>query len=143
MVNIARPLISWVIYASAALGPCAVARTVDKLQINAVGLTIESKERNTDQLCKDFRPTLKQVRNYFNKAYHVDGYTITTERYSPCAAIGTLTYSDGSFGEWTLYSGGTSSFTFNRGNQVYLFYKNYKWNDPTACSYGLGSELEC
>lgn len=131
-----------VLAASLAFGGNSEARTVHKLEIKGAGLTGESNER-TKELCRAFKPTLKQVRNYFNKAYHVESYIGTSERYSPCIAFGTLTYSDGSFGDWTLHSSGTASFIFNRGDSVSLFYKHNKWSDPTACTYGLGSVPDC
>lgn len=92
-----------VLAASLAHGVSSEARTVHKLEIKGTGVTNESDER-TKELCKAFKPTLKQVRNYFNKAHHVESYIGTTERYSPCIAFGTLTYSDGSFGDWALHS---------------------------------------
>ncbi|MBO9649630.1 MAG: hypothetical protein J7605_14055 [Variovorax sp.] len=119
------------------------ARTVTKLKIEAVGLNRDPPERHSDEECKRFRPTLKQVKNYFNRAYPVEGYMVTTERYSPCYATGTLEFSDGHFGTWRLDSSGTSSFTFNRGDQVFLFYKHNQWFDPTACTYGMGDVGRC
>lgn len=127
---------------SVAFGVSSEARTVHKLEIKGTGLASESDEQSKE-LCKAFKPTLSQVWNYFNRAYHVESYIGTTERYSPCIAFGTLAYSDGSFGDWTLHSSGAASLIFNRGDSVSLFYKYNKWNDPTACTYGLGSVPDC
>ncbi len=118
------------------------ARTVSKLEVKGVGLTDESDE-STIELCKQFKPTRRQIINFFNKAYTVEAYISTTERYSPCYAFGTLEFDDGHFGKWTILSSGAASFVFNRGDGVTLLYKFNKWNDPTACSYGLGDKGEC
>jgi hypothetical protein len=142
MVSAIRCLKVVVLTVAVAFGVSSEARSVHKLEIKGTGLTSESDE-TTKELCKAFKPTVRQVRNFFSKAYHVESYIGTTERYSPCIAFGTLTYSDGSFGDWTLHSSGTASLIFNRGDSVSLFYKYNKWNDPTACTYGLGSVPDC
>lgn len=131
------------VFMLSALSCSGYARTVKEIKMNASGLTIEPDVRNTKEGCKDFKPTLAQVRSYFNKAYPVEAYVVVTDRYSPCYAEGTLKFSDGSFGDWVLFSSGTASFTFNRGDHVNFYYKYNKWNDPTACTYGLSDKGEC
>ncbi len=122
----------------------AEARTVQSLEIQAVGLALESVTDESEiNACKKFRPTKHQVIRFFNRAYPVETYMLSTERYSSCYAHGSLKYSDGSFGRWFLYSSGTATFTFNRGDSVNYFYRYNKWHDPFACTYGLGSEDEC
>ncbi|WP_124471011.1 hypothetical protein [Burkholderia ubonensis] len=93
--------------------------------------------------CKKFQPTVKQVGNFFLKAYPVEGYMFSHERYSSCYAKGTLKFDDGSSGTWELSSSGVATFIFTRGDVVTLYYKNNKWYDPFACTYGLGNVGEC
>ena len=142
MIDATRSLKFMVFAVSLAYGINSEARIIQNLEIKGTELTTESDER-TKELCKAFKPTLSQVWNYFNRAYHVESYIGTTERYSPCIAFGTLAYSDGSFGDWTLHSSGAASLIFNRGDSVSLFYRYNKWNDRTACTYGLGSVPDC
>ncbi|MFH5255488.1 hypothetical protein ACGTRS_30080, partial [Burkholderia semiarida] len=70
-------------------------------------------------------------------------YRYSHERYSSCYAAGTLKFDDGSSGKWDLSSSGVATFIFTRGDAVTLFYKNNKWYDPFACTYGLGDVGEC
>ena len=120
------------------------ARTIKHVEIDAVGLNLESvKNQNATEACKKFKPTKEQVIKFFSRACPVESYILTTERYSSCYAKGSLTFSDGSFGTWILYSSGTALFTFNRGDVVNLLYKNNNWHDPYACTYGLGDKGQC
>ncbi len=119
------------------------ARTINKIVISEVGKSANQKDETVVNLCKKFRPTLKQVRRYFTKAYPVESYISTTERYSDCYATGTIEFSDNSKGDWTISSSGTGGITWTRGDYVNLLYKHNKWYDPFACTYGLGDEGEC
>lgn len=120
------------------------ARTVKSIEIDTVGLNLESvKNENAARACKRFRPTKDQAIRFFNRAYPVETYVLTTDRFSSCYAEGSLKFSDGSFGKWILYSSGTALFTFNRGDVVNLYYKHNKWHDPYACTYGLSDQREC
>jgi hypothetical protein len=63
---------------------------------------------------------------------------IMHDHYSPCYAIGTVTFSDRSSGDWVIYSGGTASLTWSLGqDKVNLFYEPNQWHDPFAGMYGL------
>lgn len=120
------------------------ARTVKSLKIVSTGLTDETlKDEAAARACKTFRPTKNQVIGFFNKAYPVESYMLSQERYSPCQAVGALKFSDGSTGKWVLYSSGVAVFTFERGDVVYFFSKPNKWHDPNACTYGLGEKGVC
>jgi hypothetical protein len=145
MVKFQISIIRQIIFiASLLAGGCIEARTVKSVDIQSVGLALNSVTNNSEiNACKKFRPTKAQIVRFFNKAYPVETYVLTTDRYSSCYARGSLKYSDGSFGEWFLYSSGTATFTFNRGDSVNYFYKYNKWHDPFACTYGLSSEGEC
>lgn len=95
-------------------------------------------------MCKGFKPTERQIKRYFLRAYPVEGYVITTERYSPCYAKGWIRFSDRNMGEWWLYSGGTATIQWNRGGSVNLLYKQGNgWRDPFAGGYGLCDKEEC
>jgi hypothetical protein len=96
-------------------------------------------------MCKGFRPTVPQIKRFFLRAYPVESYMITTERYSPCYAGGTITFSDNSQGDWWLYSGGTATIHWNGGDSVDLLYKRRNgWRDPFAGGYGLRDDKsEC
>ncbi len=120
-----------------------LARTVKNVTIDEKGLNLDTADSNLDQGCKSFKPTTKQVRRYFTKAYPVDSYTITTARYSPCYATGTVIFSDNSSGRFQLSSGGSARLFWSRGGTVYLLYKHNQWHDPFSCTYGLGDEPEC
>jgi|SRR5450830_72137 len=116
------------------------ARTVKELSIKISGISIESEERNTSEGCKEFQPTVEQVKKHFTYAYPAETYLITTDRYSPCYAAGSLTYSDDTSVKWTLYSSGGSTIIFPNGEDVTMNHRNTPWVDVTACSYGLGDE---
>lgn len=122
----------------------ADARTVKFLKIESTGLTDEKlKDEAAARACRKFKPTKNQVISFFNKAYPVESYVLSQERYSPCQAVGVLKFSDGSTGNWVLYSSGVAVFTFERGDVVYFFSKPNKWHDPNACTYGLGEKGVC
>jgi len=119
------------------------ARTVRSVTILEAGLNKNPNDIGAAAVCKNFKPTLQQVKAYFSHAYPVENYLSTTERYSPCYATGQIEFSDNSGGNWTISSGGTGGITWDRGGDVHLFYKKYKWYDPFACTYGLTDEGEC
>ncbi|WP_143331390.1 hypothetical protein [Burkholderia ubonensis] len=81
------------------------------MTIDETGLNLDTQDSNLTEGCKKFKPTINQVKHYFEKAYPVESHTITTERYSPCYTTGTITFSDNSSGKFQLYSGGTSRIT--------------------------------
>ncbi|WP_157642420.1 hypothetical protein [Burkholderia ubonensis] len=118
-------------------------RDITRLTIDGVGLSKNANDRGIVEACKKFVPTLSQVRRYFLKAYPVESYVGTTQRYSDCYATGSIEYSDKRKGAWTISSGGTGGIVWARGDYVHLFYKYNKWHDPFACSYGSGDEGEC
>lgn len=123
-------------------------RTVTHVTVDKVGLNINPNDAGMTHSCKVFRPTVDQVKRYFSKAYPVESYMLTTERYSPCVAIGTVEFTDNatgkiSRGEFQLRSSGTASLWWSRDDSVDLLYKDNQWGDPLACGYGLSDELEC
>lgn len=119
----------------------AAPRKVAELTISETGATVDPE---TAEMCKGFRPTAPQIKRYFLRAYPVESYVITTERYSPCYASGKIKFSDNNMGEWWLFSGGTATIKWNRGGSVDLLYKQKNgWRDPFAGGYGLCDKEEC
>lgn len=123
-------------------------RSVTKVTVDEVGLSIEPDDPEMARRCKAFRPTVAQVKRYFSKAYPVGSAVITTERYSPCVANGTVEFTDnntgrGSGGKFQVRSSGTATLWWDMGDVAYFLHKNNRWNDPLACTYGLDDEKEC
>lgn len=121
----------------------AEARVIKKVTIEETGLNANPNDEMFSRDCKHFRPTVAQVRNFFSKAYSVPRRWATNERYSPCYATGSITFDDFGPAKWSLSSSGVGSLSWTEGDDVYLFYRQNKWVDPVACSYGMGDELEC
>ena len=120
----------------------ASARTIKKISILESGVTNSSDQRLKEE-CKEFKPTVKQIRRFFLKAYPVPRYFGSHDRYSPCYASGTVVFDDFGTVKWTITSGGVASLIWSEGDIVDLYYKNNGWFDPTACTYGLGDNGEC
>ena len=144
MVNFTRRLVIAAFSLPFTFAPIsASARTIKDVAILRTGVNMNPKEEWLNDACKKFRPTVRQVKNYFQKAYSVPRTYGTNERYAPCVASGTIVFSDFGKAEWAISSGGAGSLTWNEGDHVYLFYMKNKWFDPTACSYGAGDEGSC
>jgi len=108
------------------------AGTIKSISIKEIGKS--STEEDKD-ICKLFKPTLAQLRRYFNKALPVPDRVITTVRYSPCYAKGTLEFSDGYEANWVVSSGGGGGLDWLIGGRVYLLYKGNAWIDPYKGMY--------
>lgn len=112
------------------------ARSVTSLNITSIGKTLKQVTNVYEiNACKKFVPTQQQAINFFNHAYPVEAYIVMDARYSSCYAEGDLNFSDGSFGTWRLYSSGTATFVFDRGDVVNLFYEHNTWYDPNEGGY--------
>lgn len=122
------------------LAGIAQARDVQHVEILETGM---SRDDEAIEYCKKFRPTKKQIKNFFSKAYPVEGYVLSHERYSSCYATGALTFADGSSGKWKLSSSGVATFAFARGDVVTLFHRKNRWHDPFSCTYGLSDQGKC
>jgi hypothetical protein len=125
----------------AAASPLVQARTVAQVIIEEDGMSMEP-ERMPIERCKYFKPNEEQVTHYFNYAYPIEADFATLERYTPCYARGTVTFTDHFSGEWILYSSGTASFNFRRGDFITFFYQYNDWYDPTNGEYGPRWEKE-
>lgn len=119
-------------------------RTVKRVVMEETGLNIDTEDAFLTEHCKSFKPTASQVKRYFSRAYPVDGYIHTHERYSPCYATGEVKFSDNSSGTFQLSSGGAALLTWSKSQDtVRLLYKRNPWYDPFACMYGLSEKLDC
>ncbi|MDM0032873.1 hypothetical protein QTI33_12135 [Variovorax sp. J22P271] len=109
------------------------------------GLNSYPGEAGLTEACKKFKPTASQIKDFFSKAYPVPGRFGAHERYASCYASGTMVFSDFGKVSWGLTSGGTATYTFDDGHDdtVQLYYRGYKWFDPTACEYGDGEVKVC
>jgi len=118
-------------------------RTIKEVRIDAAGLSHTLSDKNSIEGCKEFKPSTVQIEHYFKHAFPVEGYMMNIERYSPCYATGSVTFSDNTSATWSLMSSGVSSFEFDSGEHLYLYYKYNRWLDVAACTYGLSDELTC
>jgi len=122
------------LYLISASNSC-LARGVKSVEIEAIGLHEGNVNSMVKRECESFRPTRVQIKQFFSKAYPVEGYVLMHSRYSPCYTHGSIRFSDGHFAKWKLYSGGAARLTFNRGDEVTVFYRNNGWIDPFAGGY--------
>jgi hypothetical protein len=123
---------AWVACIGAVLGALpalSLARDVNQVTITEVGKSLENDEASIEQ-CKSFRPTVKQVRLYFSKAYPVPPVVTADRYYSPCYAEGRVTFSDGLSGTWRLYSSGAAGLNWTLGGGVNLLFRKNEWRDP-------------
>lgn len=124
----------------------AQSRAVEKIEIRELGSHDESRraEYQYERIaCKKFKPTKEQIIHYFKMSEEASGSgNWLHEYYSPCISKGEVFFKDGSSGKWNIQSSGLGFVIFTNGNTVNFFYKNNKWADPYACSYGLGDEPE-
>lgn len=78
--------------------------------------------------CKTFNPTKEQLVHYFSKAKESDSNSQWIhEYYSPCVASGTITFNDGSSGEWRIHSSGLGWVNFVNGEGKYFYYIDNEW----------------
>lgn len=125
----------WVVVTSIlGLGSMNVlAREVKAVSITSIGLT---KDKDASDTCRNFKPSLSQVRDYFSKAYPVPTKWSVHTYYSPCYAEGTIEYADGNRGTWMLSSSGISGIQWAQQGGELLFYETNPWYDPFEGSYG-------
>ncbi|MDM0078041.1 hypothetical protein QTH90_26765 [Variovorax sp. J2P1-59] len=106
-------------------------RKILKLEIKNLGMSLNEGDETSVATCRDFRPTARQVRNFFLRSYPVPGAYMAHDLYSDCYAIGEITFNDNkSFGKWILYSTGVARIDWDFGGEVYLLYRKNKWYNP-------------
>jgi hypothetical protein len=120
--------------ALAAGGPNSV--FVTAVEISQSGQS-EHTESIAQKQCQAFRLKPAQVKQFFRKAKMVDARVHVHERYSPCFAKGTVTWTDGHNGTWQIHSGGTGVVNTDDGRSLVLQCTTCKWFDPFAGGYGL------
>ncbi|WP_336803839.1 hypothetical protein [Erwinia aphidicola] len=127
------------------LSPQVKGRVVSQLEIKGVGLVEDGRnDKSEERECKSFKPTKIQMIAFFNLAKESEkNGTLLHEYYSPCLAIGTIKFQDGSSGRWTVKSSGLGFVIFENKKSAVFFHKENKWDDPYACTYGLGDDLIC
>lgn len=111
------------------------AREIEKVTIKEVGIVRPESNQNDHSLtdwCRAFHPTSSQLRRYFANAVPVPSVVTSHDRYSPCAAKGTVTFKDGFRADWILYSDGSARIDWEAGGHDYLLFKDNKWNDPVG-----------
>lgn len=118
------------------------ARTIASIVISEAGKSDDDNELE-NKYCKSFRPTKSDVRLFFLKSYSVPAKMGAHDRYSPCFAKGSIEFSDNTRGKWKISSSGNGTLFWDTGDIDHLFHRDYKWNDPFSCTYGLSSEGEC
>ena len=118
------------------------ARAVSAVTVEQSGQSSTPADLPTKDACKNFTPTVAQLKRFFARAMPIDGKFVAHDYYSPCHSAGTISFPDGSSGRWRVYSSGTASLTWaSNDNTVYLYNgRNNGWHDPFACSYGLHDE---
>ncbi|MGV3347008.1 hypothetical protein ACGVWS_15195 [Enterobacteriaceae bacterium LUAb1] len=88
---------------------------------------------NYREWCKGWNPTKEQLIDYFTKAKEADSNAgLIHDYYSPCIAIGTVTFKDGSYGEWGIHDTGYGVVDFkdkanNTIKQRYFLNLKSKW----------------
>lgn len=110
--------------------------------IHETGQSDDTGERDV-AACKGFKPRVAEVKAFFLRSHPVPAKFVLHERYSPCHAKGAVEFSDNTRGGWKISSSGAGVLFWDTGETVHLFYRDYKWSDPFACTYGLGDEGEC
>lgn len=132
----------FIAHSALAADPRPAPRTIVGVRIQEFGKSQDEGEREIDE-CKAFRPTPRDIREFFLKSYPVPARLGQHDRYSPCHATGTVEFSDNTRGKWKISSSGAGTLFWDTGDTVDLFYGDYRWKDPFACSYGSSSEGEC
>lgn len=107
------------------------AREVKQLKIVKAGAyDSEGRAEYEKEGCKTFTPSKRQLVNYFTQAEESDSNSAwINEYYSPCVASGTITFRDGSSGEWVIHSSGLGWVDFTQGKRKYFYYINNQWED--------------
>ncbi|WP_156919918.1 hypothetical protein [Comamonas composti] len=121
----------------------ASSKQVNNIVILESGRNSSPEIEDLNKRCALFKPTVKQIENFFLKADLVPRRFGEHERWSSCYASGTAYFNHFGIAEWTIRSGGTGSIEWSEDENAYFFHKSNGWFDPTACTYGLGGKGEC
>lgn len=139
MVN--RKLLTTLILAT--ISTSVSSKDVNNVEILSIGIAYEGHSETEKEGCKLFRPTKEQIINFFKNAQEPEyGGSVEHKYYSPCISTGTVTFTDGTSGEWTIQSSGFGYATFGDKKSINFFYKDNNWVDPFQCAYASGDEVE-
>ena len=83
-----------------------------------------------------------QLINYFDLADESNELSKIHEYYSSCISYGYVEFDDGVSGKWVILSSGVGRVTLPGGKSINFLHKNNGWEDPYACTYGLGDKPE-
>lgn len=119
------------------------AKEVSKLVIYETGTVYQNhNDKYEAAACKKFLPAKEQIITYFAHAEESKENSWMHEYYSACISTGYVEFKDGTSGKWTIQSSGYGYIIFNDGSSADFLYRNNKWEDPNACTYGLSDEPE-
>ncbi|MEQ5119369.1 hypothetical protein [Morganella morganii] len=114
---------------------------VKNIEIKDTGITVtENPGAGEINACKQFIPTKNQLLNFFKLAEEAEYNKWLHEYYSSCISTGSIEFENGTSGNWVIQSSGIASVIMNDGSSANFFYKDNEWDDPNACTYGLGDE---
>ncbi|HED3890669.1 TPA: hypothetical protein R4229_003084 [Morganella morganii] len=114
---------------------------IKNIAIKDTGVTVTEKPSEGEvNACKRFVPNKNQLLNFFKSAEEAEYDKWMHEYYSSCISTGSVEFENGTSGDWVIQSSGIASVIMNDGSSAYFFYKNNEWDDPNACTYGLGDE---
>lgn len=120
------------------------ARTVKNIEIEATGeASNDATSIGEVNACKKFRPNKMQLIKYFDLAEESSELSKINKYYSSCISYGYVEFDDGASGKWIILSSGVGTVTLPSGKSINFFHKNNGWEDPYACTYGLGDKPEC
>ena len=121
----------------------ALSKNISKIEISESGSIYDGEDNKYEkEACKKFVPNKNQLINYFKLAEESNENKWLHDYYSACISYGNVQFEDGFSGKWTIQSSGLGYVIPDNGSPVYFFYKDNKWEDPNAYTYGLGDEPE-
>ena len=116
------------------------ARSIKSITIQAVGQFLdEGKGVDAATECEKFKPTANQIERFFTRAFPATDYLRSEKRYTPCYAMGKMTFGDNISADWILYSSGVAQLLFSQEYKILLCYKKNAWFDPTANTYEMST----
>lgn len=112
--------------------------TLKNIEIKDTGITVTKDPAEGEiNACKKFRPTEKQLIEFFKSSEVSKENKWLHEYYSSCVSTGNVELENGVSGEWVLQSSGLAMVIPDNGDSIYFFKKNNSWEDPMAGTYGL------
>lgn len=114
------------------------AMAVKNIEIKDIGITVTKNPAEGEiNACKKFKPTKKQLIEFFKSSEVSKENKWLHEYYSSCISTGNVEFGNGVSGEWVLQSSGLGMVIPDNGDSIYFFQKDNSWEDPMAGTYGL------